>query len=288
MLRKIGETGIEVTAIGLGAMPLSLAGRPDEVQAIKVIEAFVGLGGNFIDTANVYCLDDADIGHNERLVDKALRYLGKRDEVLVATKCGLRRPRGNWTVDGDPAWIRASCEQSLKDLNAGAITLCQLHAVDPKWGLEPAVETLLRLREEGKIRHIGLSNVNLAQLREALALGPIVAVQNSCNPFQRQDFSNGLADFCRDHGITYIAHSPVGGYYDHAGLARQELLARLAEKYRVSTYRVVLAWLLGKGAHILPIPGASKVASITDSMGALSMHLDPEDAAAIDGLPQGR
>ena len=116
MQREIDRSGLRVKAIGLGAMPLSIAGRPEPEQAFRVIEAFVDAGGDFIDTANVYCLDDSDIGHNERLIHNALTRLGRRDEVLVATKGGLRRPRGDWTVDGSPEWLRTSCEQSLAAL----------------------------------------------------------------------------------------------------------------------------------------------------------------------------
>lgn len=285
MMREIGRTGIKVVPIGLGAMPLSIDGRPDEARACEVIEAFVKLGGNFIDTANVYCLDDGDIGHNERLIHRVLTRLGERDRVVIATKGGLRRPQGRWVIDGDPAWLRQSCENSLKDLQTDAITLYQLHAVDPKFGWQPSVEALIRLREEGKIRHIGLSNVSLDILRSALAHIPIQSVQNRCNPFEKEDFNNGMIEFCRSHGIAYIPHSPMGGHSEHAALARNGLLQRLAAKYATSTYRIALAWFLAKGEHILPIPGASRMASIEDSMGALKLTLDPADVQAIDALP---
>jgi aryl-alcohol dehydrogenase-like predicted oxidoreductase len=285
MMREIGRTGIKVVPIGLGAMPLSIEGRPGEADAFKVIEAFVKLGGNFIDTANVYCLDDTDIGHNERLIHRALTRLGEQDRIIVATKGGLRRPQGRWVIDGDPAWIRESCEKSLKDLHVDAITLYQLHAVDPEFGWQPSVEALVRLREEGKIRHIGLSNVSLDTLRSALAHAPIQSVQNRCNPFAKDDFDNGMIEFCRSRGISYIPHSPVGGHSEHRDLAQNDLLQRLATKYGASAYCIALAWLLAKGGHFLPIPGASRVASVEDSMRALNLRLDPADIQAIDALP---
>ncbi|MBV8062105.1 MAG: aldo/keto reductase, partial [Nevskia sp.] len=133
--RTIGRTDLSVNPIGLGGMPLSIAGRPDEAQAHAVIKAFVEAGGDFIDTANVYCLDDADLGHNEQLIAGALRKLGKQNAVTVATKGGLRRPRGAWTRDGRPEWLRASCEKSLRDLGVETIALYQLHAIDSKVGL---------------------------------------------------------------------------------------------------------------------------------------------------------
>jgi aryl-alcohol dehydrogenase-like predicted oxidoreductase len=288
MRRTIRGTNWQVTAIGLGAMPLSIAGRPSEDEAAQVIRRFVELGGDFIDTANVYCLDDSDIGHNERLIAKTLKALGKRgDEVVVATKGGLRRPRGDWTVDGTPAWLRESCKKSLIDLGVDSIGLYQLHAVDPQIGLRPSIEELLRLQHEGLIRHIGLSNVNLEQLRAALDQAPIVAVQNRCNLLEKRDFRSGLIDFCSAHGLTYIAHSPVGGHHGHVRLPESPLLKELARKYERSTYAIALAWLLAKGEHIIPIPGASKIRSVEDSRQAVHLRLDEEDIAAIDRSPDG-
>jgi aryl-alcohol dehydrogenase-like predicted oxidoreductase len=287
--REINETGIRVTAIGLGAMPLSIQGRPSEEQAFQVIETFLAAGGNFIDTANVYCLDDSDTGHNERLIVKVLDQLGKRDQVVIATKGGLRRPGGEWVVDGDPKFLRRSCEQSLRDLKTDCIELYQLHAVDPNFGLLPSLQELIKLREEGKIRHIGLSNVvHVDIIQAALDHAPIVSVQNRCNPFEKQDFANGIIDYCRLKGISYIPHSPVGGHYGHVRLGHSELMERLAEKYGSSRYCIALAWLLAKGEHIIPIPGASKPTSIADSMRAMNIRLDPADIHAIDSLPELR
>ncbi len=288
MLRKLSTTGIEVTAIGLGAMPLSLAGRPEEDQALAVIETFVNLGGNFIDTANVYCRDDSDIGHNERLIAKALKRLGRCSEVIVATKGGLRRPRGDWVVDGRPEFLRQSLEQSLKALGTDCITLYQLHAVDPKVGLDASLDALIDLQKEGKIQYLGLSNVSVSQLERALQKASIVSVQNRCNVLEKQDFQNGLVEFCREHKITYIPHSPVGGYYGHGRLRAHPVLNRLAGEYGVSPYAIALAWLLAKGEHILPIPGASKPSSIEDSLKAIEVRLAPEDIASLDVLPDQR
>jgi len=284
MEREINGTGWRVPAIGLGAMPLSIQGRPDEDQAFKVIETFLGAGGRLIDTANVYCLDDSDIGHNERLIAQALDRLGQRDPVLVATKGGLRRPKGDWVVDGDPAFLRASCEASLKALGVERIALYQLHGVDARIGLLPSLEALIRLREEGKIQHIGLSNVTRVTLEHALRHTPIVSVQNRCNPFEPRDFASGLVSFCHERGIAYLPHSPMGGHQGHVRLSQNALFGRLAEKYGVSRYRVALAWFLAKGDHILPIPGASKPASIADSLGALTLSLEAEDILAIDRM----
>ncbi len=285
MNRSIGNTDLAVHAIGLGAMPLSIEGRPSQSHAQDVIDAFVEAGGDFIDTANVYCLDNADIGHNERLIREALSRMKKRGAVMVATKGGLTRPEGRWEVDGHPQWLRTSCEKSLKDLGTDAITLYQLHAVDPQVDLAESLGELQRLREEGKIRHIGVSNVSLDQLRYALRWVEIASVQNRSNLFEQKDFDNGLVQFCGQNTITYIPHSPVGGHHGHKRLMQERLLRELSKKYGESSYCIALAWLLQKADHILPIPGASKASSIRDSMRAPTLRLDPADASRIDQLP---
>ena len=282
--RELGNTGLLFTSIGLGAMPLSISGRPDDAQAMAVIEAFVADGGNFIDTANVYGLDDDDIGHNERLIRQTLAGLGMTDKVIVATKGGLRRPGGAWVVDGDPDWLRLSCQRSLQALQTDCITLYQLHAVDPKVDFRRSLEALVRLKEEGHIRHLGLSNVSPAQLEQALDFTVIASVQNHCNLFDQRDFRNGLIDLCRARRITYIPYSPVGGHHGHGRLTQEPVLQHLAAKYQATPYRIALAWLLHKGRHILPIPGASKVASIRDSLRATTLKLSAEDIAALDRL----
>ncbi len=282
--RELGNTGLMFKSIGLGAMPLSISGRPDKAQAFAVIEAFVADRGNFIDTANVYCLDDDDIGHNERLIRQVLDQIGKTEQVMVATKGGLRRPGGAWVVDGAPDWLRLSCERSLQALQTDCISLYQLHAVDPKVDFRRSLETLVKLKEEGKIRHLGLSNVSPAQLEQALGFTVIASVQNHCNLFDQRDFRNGLIDFCRARRITYIPYSPVGGHHGHVRLSQEPLLQQLAAQYQASPHRIALAWLLHKGRHILPIPGASKVASIRDSLRATDLTLGPDDIAALDRL----
>ena len=284
MHREIKGTDWRVPAIGLGAMPLSIQGRPGEHQAFEVIKAFLDAGGRFIDTATVYCLDDTDIGHNERLIAKALDHFGMRQDAVIATKGGLRRPNGDWTVDGDPAFLRLSCEQSLKALGVERIALYQLHAVDTTLGLMPSLEALIRLKDEGKIEHIGLSNVGRDLIETALQHTPIASVQNRCNPFEQHDFASGLVDFCRERNVSYLPHSPVGGHRGHIRLGQSALFGALAEKYGASRYCVALAWFLAKGEHILPIPGASKPASIIDSMRAPQLILDAEDVLAIDRI----
>jgi len=280
--RQLGNTNIEVYAIGLGAMPLSLDGRPDEVQALGVIEAFVDGGGNFIDSANVYCVDDSDVGHNEKLIAKALSKLEESNNIIVATKGGLRRPKGDWTADASPAWLRQSCEKSLRDLNTNSIFLYQLHALDPDVPLTDSVGELARLKGEGKIQHIGLSNVTVEHIQLALSITDIISVQNRCNLFERTSFKNGVVKFCEENKITFIAHSPVGGHSQHAQRADNILLKKLAEKYDASTYQIMIAWLLNKSSSILTIPGASKMSSIADSLQATNVEISKEDMQLLE------
>ncbi|MCI0399784.1 MAG: aldo/keto reductase [Gammaproteobacteria bacterium] len=285
MRRTLNGTDITVRAIGLGAMPLSIEGRPSEVQAFEVIKVFIECGGDFIDTANVYCLDSSDIGHNERLIHDALTRIGKRDAAIIATKGGLIRPKGAWEVDARGEKLRAACEKSLKDLKTDVIALYQLHASDPKVALADSLGELIRLKEEGKILHIGLSNIGPDELQLALRHTPIASVQNRCHPFKKRDLKNGMISMCEREGISYIPHSPVGGHFGHKRLPKYPLFQRLAGKYQASPYCIALAWLLHKGDHIIPIPGASKVSSVKDSATAVKVTLEPKDIEDIDRIP---
>ena len=282
MKRPLGNTGRAVEPIGLGGMPLSIQHRPDERTSLAVIEAFVAGGGDHIDTASSYCFDDDDFGHNERLIAKALRNLGRTD-VVVATKGGLTRPGGRWEVDCSPQWLRHCCEQSAQTLGA-PIPLYYLHTVDPAVPLAESLGELIRLREEGQIAAIGLSNVNARHLDEALRLTPIAAVQNRCNVLDTRDFDSGLVTRCGELGIAYVPYSPVGGHSGHRRLDQYPSLVRVAEKHGTTPYVIALAWLLAQGPHILPIPGATKVSSIESSLTAPRVRLDAEDLAALAAL----
>lgn len=281
--RKLGATGITVNAIGLGGMPMSISGRPDEVQSIATIHAALDAGIDFIDTANVYCIDDNDIGHNERLIMKAIRsYSGKKDNIVVATKGGLTRPQGRWELNNSPEFLRSSCEKSLQDMGVDSIVLYQLHAPGNKNQFVAAVEEMAKLQKEGKIQHIGLSNVDTDEIKIAMKMATITSVQNRCNLFEHGDIDDGLVGFCRENNITYIPYSPVGGFRTHAFAMKSAKLAELATKRGVSPYQVAIAWLLAKSDNILPIPGASKPASIMDSFNAMNLQLSPAEIALFD------
>ncbi len=279
--RGLGRTGLTFFPVGLGGMPMSVAGRPDEARSLETLKAALDAGVDFIDTANVYCLDDSDIGHNERLIAKAVK--GRKD-VLVATKGGLARPGGAWTNDARPKFLRESVEKSLKALGVEAIGLYQLHAPDSKVPLEDSMGELKRLKDEGKLRHVGVSNFDADELKRALKVVRVESVQNRCNPFDSGDYTDGLLALCEKEGLTYLPYSVVGGHRGQLKVGDHPLLRELGGKYGASPYALTVAWHLAKSPAVLPIPGASKPASIRDSASAAGLALDPADVKRIDAL----
>jgi aryl-alcohol dehydrogenase-like predicted oxidoreductase len=272
---QLGRTGRRVTRIGLGGMPLSIQGRPERGQAKAVIRRAVELGVNFIDTADVYCLDDDDIGHNERLIAETLDEIGARDEVTVATKGGLTRPAGRWENDGRPEHLRRACEHSLRMLGTDRIDLYQLHAPDRRVPFADSVGEVARLYEEGLVAAVGLSNVSLFQLHAALALVPITSVQNRYNPWDRSSELDGIIRFCDQSSITFLPYSPVGGARRVKLLRESEELREIGERHGgASPEELVLAWILGASPSVAAIPGASREESIESSVRAESLRLD--------------
>ncbi|MDJ0957524.1 MAG: aldo/keto reductase [Arenicellales bacterium] len=286
MKRVIGDTDLEVFPIGLGAMPMSLRGRPSEEQAKAVILTALEAGVDFIDTANCYCIDNSDFGHNERLVAGVVRNSSNSARVIIATKGGLTRPQGRWETDGRPESLRSACEQSLESLGVETIDLYQYHAPDTAVPFTESIGELGRLREEGKIANVGLSNVEQHHIKIARKIVPIASVQNKCNVLYKKDLANGLLDYCGVEGITYIPYSPVGGGHGHRRLSGVEALSTIAHEHDSSVYCIALAWLLHKGNHVLPIPGASRVASIEDSVKAVDIKLSEEEVLSLDALSE--
>jgi aryl-alcohol dehydrogenase-like predicted oxidoreductase len=281
----MGAGAPSVPAIGYGGMHLSLAlqDRPPEREILEVIRAALDAGVRLIDTADVYCLDDSDIGHNERLVAEALRgWSGDRDGVVVATKGGLTRPAGRWERDGSPEHLRAACERSLRALGVERIGLYQLHAPDTEVPFEESIGALAELRREGKIRWIGLSNVSVAQVRAAEAIVPVASVQNRLNPFFRESLQDGVVRHCAERRIGFLAYSPTGGGRLNRKLPEHSVLRPMAARLGVSAHALVLAWVLAQSPAVIAIPSARRVAHALDSVGAGALELSREDLAAID------
>ncbi len=276
--RPLGNSGLNVGCIGLGAMPLSVAGRPEEKDAIRVIHAALDSGITLIDTADVYCLGEKDIGHNERLIAKALKqWKGRRDSVVVATKGGLERPGGDWVRNGDPKHLKAACDKSLKALGVDSIALYQYHAPDEKVPFADSVGALADLKKKGKIRNVGLSNVDVKRIQQAEKIVPIASVQNACSVFDRKSITDGVVAHCEARGIAFLPYSTVGGHRNHARTRDNPTLKMIADRHDATPYQVCLAWLLALSPSVIPIPGASRVASATSSAAAAELKLTPHD-----------
>jgi aryl-alcohol dehydrogenase-like predicted oxidoreductase len=258
--------GTDVFPIGLGGMPMSLKGRPPEEQSIRTIHAALDAGVNFIDTADAYCVDDSEVGHNERLIAKALK--GRRDGVLVATKGGHTRPGGAWELDGRPEYIKAACERSLKALETDRIDLYQYHRPDPTVPYEETIGAFKELQDEGKVRWIGISNANVEQIELTRSMVDLVSVQNQLSFEYTDPIGKGEVELCDEHGITFIPWSPMKGV-SHA--------QAVADERGVSPHQVALAWLLSLSPVMVPIPGASRPESILDSVKAAELELTPEE-----------
>ena len=287
--RLLGPGAPVVSAVGYGGMHLSIEGRPPEEQGLRVMRAALDAGVTLIDTADVYCLDQHDIGHNERLIAQALAgWAGDRSSVTVATKGGVVRPAGRWDSDARPEQLRAACERSLRALGVDRLDLYQLHAPDPRVPLADSIGELARLREAGKVRWIGLSNVNLPQIREAQGVTPITSVQNRLNPFFRESLAGGVVAYCAEQGIGFLAYSPTGGGRLTRTLPAHPVLAPIARRVRVSAHAVVLAWALAQSPTVIVIPSARTVEHALDSAGAADLVLGADDLAAIDAAEFSR
>jgi pyridoxine 4-dehydrogenase len=282
--KQLGNTGVNISAIGLGGMPLSLSSRPPEPQAIEVIHRALELGVTLIDTADSYCRDESDKHHNERLIHKALQsYGGDISQVVVATKGGLMRPNGNWTRNGNPDRLRETIRVSFEALGGSKpIDVWQYHAPDPDYTIEEALKPAKEAVEQGLIRFVGVSNFSVEQIKRARDVVNVVSVQNQYNPWQRQPETDGVLEYCETEGLTFFPWSPLGGSRKVSSLEEISAIAQLAQEKGGSVYQIVLAWLRAKSPCIVPIPGASKISSIEDSVGAVEVKLSEAELKQID------
>jgi len=282
--KKLGNTDVTISAIGLGAMPLSLSGRPPESQAIEVIHRALDLGIKLIDTADSYCKDEPDKHHNEQLIHKALQqYNGDVSHVTIATKGGLMRYHGDWTRNGNPDHLRETIRTSFKSLGGEKpIDLWQYHAPDPEYKIEESLTPAKEAVAAGLIRFVGVSNFSVEQIQRARNVVEVVSVQNQYNPWHRQPEFDGVLEYCENESLTFLPWSPLGGSHRASSLKDIPALAQLASEKGVSVYCLVLAWLRAKSPRIVPIPGASKTASIEDSVRAVEVKLSEQELQQID------
>lgn len=279
-----------VSAIGLGAMPLSMGRneRPDREQAIATVHAALDAGVTVIDTADIYAPSWDTMGHNERIVADALAaYAGDTSHVIVATKGGITRGEGEtWGRDGSPDYLRRALEASLRALDRDVIDLYQWHRPDRWRVFGEVVETFKAMQDEGLIRAIGISNVNVEEIDvaiEVLGTEGLASVQNEFSPRFRS--SRDELEHCGDLRVAFLPWSPLGG----TGTQSKDIgraypaFHEIGSERGVSPQQVVLAWELSLGAHVIPIPGASRPASITDSARAADLELTEDEVARIEG-----
>ena len=281
--RRIAD--LDVSAIGLGAMPLSIEGRPDEARSIATIHAALEAGVTLFDTADAYHLHAGEVGHNESLIAKAIAsWGGDTSNVLVATKGGhLRAGDGTWSVDGRPESLKAAAHASLARLGGEAIGLYHFHRPDPQVPFADSVGAIRDLLDAGTIRLAGVSNVNLGEIRLAHAIlgGRLASVQNQFSPAFRGSLVE--LEMCDELGIAFLPWSPLGGIASASALGdRFASFGRVARERGLSPQVVCLAWHLAKSPRVIPIPGASRPESIRDSAQAADVVLSAAELAVLD------
>ena len=260
-VRRLGFGAMRITGQGIWGEP------PDQGQAKATLRRVVDLGVNFIDTADSYGPDVS-----ERLIAEAL--YPYPDDLVIATKGGLIRPGpGRWERDGRPGHLREACEGSLRRLRLDQIPLYQFHGPDPRVPLADSLGALVQLKDEGKIRHIGVSNVSEDQLRTAQQLTPVVSVQNRYNAADRK--SEQLVDVCELEQIAFLPWAPIQQSDGNPAVAEA------AGRHGASPQQIVLAWLLARSPQMLPIPGTGSPEHAEANVAATAIELSPDEVAAI-------
>jgi aryl-alcohol dehydrogenase-like predicted oxidoreductase len=262
---------LTVSRMGFGAMRITGAGiwgdPPDHATAIATLRRVVELGVNFIDTADSYGPEVS-----ENLIAEALHPYPS--DLVIATKGGfVRSGPGRWEPDGRPSHLREACEGSLRRLRLEQIPLYQYHTPDPAVPVEESIGAIAELKAEGKIRHIGVSNVSEEQLRAAQRIAPIVSIQNRYNAADRR--SESLVDLCEQESLVFLPWAPV-----QEG-AKNAAVAQAARNHGVTDYQVILAWLLARSPQMLPIPGTGSPAHAEENAAAATIELTPDEIAAI-------
>jgi aryl-alcohol dehydrogenase-like predicted oxidoreductase len=307
--RPLGSSGIEVSRIGLGCMPMSWAylGDASEEESIGVINRAIELGVNHLDTADVY-----GPYTNEELVGRALS--GRRDQVVVATKVGVKvGPNGGYPLlrDARPERILEEVDGSLRRLRIEAIDLYYLHRIDEKVPFEDQWGAMASLVEAGKVRALGLSEASIEELERARAIHPVAVLQSELSLWTRDPLDEVLP-WCRDHEVAFVPFSPLGrGYLTgtlrdasfegldfratnprftpealEANTAIVDVVRRVGERHGATPAQVALAWCLAQGDHVLPIPGTKRIRYVEENVAAASLELTPQDLAELDDVPQ--
>jgi HAD superfamily hydrolase (TIGR01662 family) len=268
--------------LAFGLLRLCTEERPSAEQAIAVIHAALDGGVRIVDTADSYCLTDKESHYGETLVARALAsFAGPRDEVRVVTKVGLTRPKGRWAPDGSAAHLRKAVEGSLRALGVERIGWLLLHAIDPRVPFDESLATLAALRAEGKIEHVGLSNVELAHLVQAERAFPVAAIENELSVIDRSTATEGVVALAKAWGVPLLAHRPLGGHAKADALAKNRVLKALSTRHGWTPAAAALAIVADLGKPVIPLFGARTVAHVQESIAASQLRLDDEDRKAI-------
>jgi aryl-alcohol dehydrogenase-like predicted oxidoreductase/predicted kinase len=266
-------------------MRLSTEPNRDETSAIAVLHAALDAGVTLLDTADAYCWDDAERGHNERLIARALHnWHGDRLTIVVVTKGGMTRPEGRWVPDGRAKHLAAACEASCRALGVQRIDLYQLHAPDPRVPFATSVRALASLRRAGLINRIGLCNVTVGQIEEARRIVEIDSIQVEVNIWNDQHLLSGVVRYCVTNRLQLLAHRPLGGRKARARTASHPVLGEIAAQHDATPFDVALAWLASLSPFIIPLPGVTRVETARSGSRYRTLRLTGEQLARLDEL----
>ena len=271
-------------------MRLSTERERDDARSVAVLHAGFDAGITLLDTADAYCLDDSERGHNERLIAAALSsWPGDRSRIEIATKGGMIRPGGRWEHDARAKHLTAACEASLHALGVDRIHLYQLHAPDPRVPLATSVRALAALQRRGLIERIGLCNVNVGQIEEARRLAEIESIQVELSLWHEHNVLSGVVPYCLANGLRVLAYRPLGGAGRREKTARDRTLTAIADRHGATPAEIALAWLIDLSDRIVPLPGATRVETVASIARAARIRLTDEDRVELDRrFPAGR
>ncbi len=279
---SFGVLGPLEVPIGLGLLRLSTEERPSDLDAIAVIHYALNQGIRLLDTADCYALGEHDRNYGEHLARQAVEsWRGRRDEVRIITKVGLTRASGRWIPNGRPEYLRAAVDRSLQALGVDRLFLLQLHTRDPATPFEETLAALADIQRSGKIEHLGLCNVSTDEVRQALRRFQVASIQNELSLLMRKSSDDGSLHVAHELGIPFLAHRPLGGHAKVGQLKKHPVLRFLGERHQATASELAQAALRDLDDHIVPLVGATRIASVKSSLRSLGIALDASDRAAL-------